>query len=85
MTFYLPPLPLPSTQLVVDLAYLLKKGRVERSMLTTFDLWKGQGRSKKTDKQIEGMTFLYIECVKFHPWILRSIKIVKDQCRRLDL
>ena len=35
---------LPSTQQVNYLAYFLKKGRVERSMLTTFDLWKGRGR-----------------------------------------
>ncbi len=32
--FYLRPIPLPSTQQVDDVAYLLKKGRVERSMLT---------------------------------------------------
>jgi hypothetical protein len=45
-TFYLLPLPLslPSTQQVDDIAYLLKKGRVERLMLTAFDLWKGRGR-----------------------------------------
>ncbi len=40
-TFYLRPIPLPSTQQVDDLAYLVKKGRVEMSMLTTFNLWKG--------------------------------------------
>jgi hypothetical protein len=43
-TFYLWPIPLPSTQQVDDLAYLLKKGRVERSMLSAFDLWKDRGR-----------------------------------------
>jgi hypothetical protein len=32
---------LPSTQQVADLAFVFKKGRVDRSMLTTFNLWKG--------------------------------------------
>jgi hypothetical protein len=48
-TFYLQHIPLPSTQQVEDLAYLLKKGRVERLMLTTFNLWKGQGRGRRHD------------------------------------
>jgi hypothetical protein len=43
-TFYPPPplrpIPLPLTQQVDDLAFLLKKGRVERWMVSTFDLWK---------------------------------------------
>jgi hypothetical protein len=43
-TFYLRPLPLPLTQQVDDLDYLSKEGRVERLMLTTFDLWEGRGR-----------------------------------------
>jgi hypothetical protein len=43
-TFYLRPIPLPSTQQVDDIAFVFKKGRVARSMLTTFDLWKGRGR-----------------------------------------
>jgi hypothetical protein len=47
MTFYFRPIPLPSTQQVNNLAYLFKKGRVERSMLTTFNLWKGRGRGRK--------------------------------------
>ncbi len=43
-TFYLRPIPLPSTQQVDDIAFVFKKGRVARSMLTIFDLWKGRGR-----------------------------------------
>ncbi len=43
-TLYLRPIPFPSTQQVDDIAFVLKKGWVARSMLTTFDLWKDRGR-----------------------------------------
>ncbi len=65
-TFYLRPIPLPSTQQVDDLAYLLKKCRGERSMLTTFDLWKGRGR--RHDLSLT-------ESVKFHPLKSRHLQV----------
>ncbi len=51
-TFYLRPIPLSSTQQVDNLAYLLKKGTVNRSMLTTSTFGK---------VEVDGMIFLYIE------------------------
>jgi hypothetical protein len=57
-TLYLLRLPLPSTQQVDNIAYLLKKGRVERLMLTTLYLWK---------VEVEGTMFLYIESLKVPP------------------
>jgi hypothetical protein len=41
---YLLPLSLPSTRHVDDIAYLFKKGMIERLMLTTLDLWEIRGR-----------------------------------------
>ncbi len=38
---YLRPKALPSTQQVDNQAFVFKKGMVERSMITTFNLWKG--------------------------------------------
>jgi hypothetical protein len=43
------PIPLPLIQQVDDLAFVFKKGRVKRSMLTTFNLWKGKGRGRRHD------------------------------------
>ncbi len=67
-TFYLLPSTSisPSNQQVDDIAYLLKKGRVERLMLTTFDLWKGRGRRHDVS---------YIESVKVPPSTSRSTEI----------
>ncbi len=65
-TFYLRPIPLPSTQQVDDLAYLSKKCWGERSMLTTFDPWKGRG----------GRHDLFLnESVKFHPSKSRHLQV----------
>jgi hypothetical protein len=72
-TFYLWPIPLPSTQQVDDLAYLFKKGRAERSMLTTFDLWKGRCRRHNLS--------LHWKC-KIPSF---DMEVDKDRCRRLNL
>jgi hypothetical protein len=39
-------IPLPSTQQVADTAFVFKKGRIGRLMLTTLDLWEGRGRRR---------------------------------------
>jgi hypothetical protein len=41
---YLRHIPLPTTQQVADIAYLLKKGRIERITLFSLDFWEGRGR-----------------------------------------
>ncbi len=41
---YLLPLSLHSTRHMDDIAYLKKKGRIGRLVLTTLDLWEGRGR-----------------------------------------
>jgi hypothetical protein len=65
--------PLPLTQQFDELAYLLKKGKVERLMLTTFDLWEGQGRRHDIS--------LHRKCKSTSFYI----EIDQDRCRRLDL
>ncbi len=58
-TSNLRPIPLPSTQQVADLVLFLKKGRVDRSMLTTLNLWKGTGKvGYQTD--VEHSTYLQV-------------------------
>jgi hypothetical protein len=70
-TFYLLPLPLPSTQQVDDIALPLKKGMVKRSIITTFDFG---------EVKVEGTMFLY-KC-KIPSF---DIEIDKDRYRRPDL
>ncbi len=63
-TSYLRPIPLPLTQQVDDLAYLLKKVG-SRGNASTFG-----------KVEVGGMMFLYVESVKFHPSF--DIDINKD-------
>jgi hypothetical protein len=72
MTVYLLPLSLPLTQPVDDIAYLFKKGRIGRLMLTTLGLWEGRGRRHDV--------FLHLKCKS--PSF--DIEINKNQCRRLN-
>jgi hypothetical protein len=65
-TSYLGHIPLPSTQQVDAKAFVFKKGRIERLMLTTLDHWEGRGRRHDV---------FYIESVKVPPSTLRLTKI----------
>ncbi len=73
---HLLPLSLPPTQPVNDIAYLLKKGRIERWMLTTLDLWEGRGRSHDV---------FYIESVKVPLLTSGSTTINNGRGRAHDL